>query len=48
MNFGESPFRFFVDSICMMIIFAVLGWALKKGAERLPAFGTKPSPQKNS
>ena len=21
MNFGESPFRFFVDSICMMILF---------------------------
>lgn len=48
MDFGESPMRFFVDSICMMILFAVLGWALKKGADRLPAFGTKPSPQKNS
>ncbi len=48
MDFGESPFRFFVDSICMMILFAVLGWGLKKGTERLPAFGTKPSPQKNS
>lgn len=48
MDFGESPLRFFADSFCMMILFCVLGWGLKKGAERLPAFGTKPSPQKNS
>lgn len=43
MNFGESPFRFFADSICMMILFAVLGWGLKKGTERLPVFKTKQS-----
>ena len=43
MDFGESPFRFFVDSICMMILFAVLGWGLKKGTERLPVFKTKQS-----
>lgn len=42
-NFGESPFRFFADSICMMILFAVLGWGLKKGTERLPVFKTKQS-----
>lgn len=43
MDFGESPFRFFADSICMMILFAVLGWGLKKGTERLPVFKTKQS-----
>lgn len=48
MDFGESPMRFFADSFCMMILFCVLGWALKKGAERVPVLKRKQLSEKSS
>lgn len=35
MDFGENFFRFFLDSFCMMMLFIVLGFFLKRESQKL-------------